>query len=44
MNLDLKSMVSSVPQLALIFARQVLNEESDMTGDDDVLQDASRFV
>lgn len=41
---DLEWVASSLPQMAPIFARQVLNEASDITGDDDVQQAATTFI
>lgn len=43
-DLDVECDMSSLPQLAFIFAREVLNAESDITGDETVLQIAIKFV
>lgn len=43
-DLESKSVASSLPYLAFIFARQVLYKDSDTIGDDDVQQTASPFV
>lgn len=43
-DLDPKRVASRLPQLAHEFARQVLNEESDIAWDDNVQRAASVFV
>lgn len=42
--MDLKRVTLSLLQLVLIFAHQVLDEEMDTTGDDNVLQAGFKFV